>query len=115
MKKTMFLLGSILLCVSIFAQKRIVEKNSVVPAKQVYNVVDSQGKNIKTYKEGDIVATTRLNCVKIECPPEFGKGVVCWVCKSFAKSEQDRKKKEAYDKNHRLKLKNYKNPPPKTN
>ena len=55
-------------------------KNAIVPENNTFLIHDAEGKLIKTLKPGTAVPEEN-ECKLIDCPPEIGKGWVCWACR----------------------------------
>lgn len=55
-------------------------KGATVPEKNTFIVQDANGKLVNTLKGGAPVPAI-LDCVLIDCPPEFSRDTICWKCK----------------------------------
>ena len=60
-----------------------------VPAGKTYALLDDNRVQQK-FKGGTRTSMT-IDCVQIDCPGTFGKGVVCWKCKERIKAKEWRK------------------------
>jgi hypothetical protein len=59
---------------------------AVVPRGRTYVQLDAAGKTIGEFLAGQKTPMAVTDCVQVNCPPTFGKDVVCWKCKERLKA-----------------------------
>ena len=58
-----------------------------VPSGKTYALLDDDGRVLRKFKAGTRTSMT-IDCVQIDCPGTFGKGIVCWKCKERIKAKE---------------------------
>jgi hypothetical protein len=56
------------------------KRQIVVPKGKTYVVLNAKGKETARYTAGQVMGKT-VDCLLIDCPPQFPKDTQCWHCK----------------------------------